>query len=120
MKIREIENIQNWLNDIKVIADRQSYNISSDINKSIVKIMPLLKEEKDRLQDNHIEINCPKILIFTNKEAKEYKQTVQDYMNSKLQGLVSNGFRIIDYGKMDESFEGDNSRLVYFYIKYTS
>ena len=35
MKIRDIENIQNWLNDIKKVADMQSYNISSDINNGL-------------------------------------------------------------------------------------
>lgn len=120
MKIKDVENIQKWLDDIKVVADKESYNVSSAINKSLVKILPLLKEEHERLSDNHIEVNCPKIYIFTNRDAKEYKQTVQDYMNNKLQGLVSNDFKILDFGKMDEEFEDDNSRTIYFYIKYTS
>lgn len=120
MKLKDVENIQRWLNDIKAVADKESYNLSTEINRSVVKIMPILKEEQERLNDNHIEINCPKILIFTNRDAKEYKKTVQDYMNQKLQELVSNDFKIIDFGKMDEEFEDDNSRTIYFYIKYTS
>ena len=120
MKIKDIENIQSWLKDIKSVSDKQSYNVSSEINKSLVKIIPILNDEYNRLTDNHIDIDCPRICIFTNRDAKEYKQTVQDYMNNKLRELVSNDFKIIDFGKLDESFEDDNSRTIYFYIKYTN
>ena len=46
--------------------------------------------------------------------------TVQDYMNSKLKDFVNQDFKIMDFGKLDETFEDDNSRTLYFYIKYSN
>lgn len=120
MKIQDIDNLQKYVDEIKVISDKLDYNTSSAINKNITKIIPLLKEERNRLESSNVDIDFPRIKIFTNREAIEHKMTVQDYMNYNLQELVVNEYKIIDFGKLDEEYEDDNSRTIYLYIKYTS
>ena len=120
MKIKEIEQIQVCLDNIKSLTEKENYKLSSAINKQIVQIRPILDTEYKRLNDSGIDINCPKICIFTNKDAKEQGFNVQNYINKKLQELVSADFKIIDYGKLDECYEDDNTRTIYFYIKYTN
>lgn len=120
MKVKDIENIQMWLEELKEFANKQDYNSFTYINQRLIKILPILETEYNRLVDNDMELDFPKIMIFTNLEAKQNKMTVQEYINFKLKELVINGCKIIDYGKLDEEYNDDNSRLLYFYIKYSS
>lgn len=120
MKARDIEEIQKFLSEIKDFSNKQDYNTFTFINQRIVKILPILDTELKRLELTNVEMNCPKIKIFTNRNAKESKQTVEEYMNERLKELVLDDYKIIDYGKLDETFEDDNTRTIYFYIKYTS
>ena len=39
---------------------------------------------------------------------------------NNLNELTVAEYKIIDFGKMDEEFEDDNTRTIYFFIKYTS
>ena len=119
MKKEELENIMTNLKSITNIASKQDYNTSTAINKLVNQINPIIKAEYDRLDKDKVEINCPKILIFTNRDALKIKMLVQDYMNDKLKELVIGGYKIIDYGKLDEEIMDDNTRTLYFYIKYT-
>ena len=120
MKLQDIDNLQKYVDEIKLISDKLDYNTSSAINKCITKIAPLIKDERNRLESSNVDIDFPKLKIFTNREAKEHKMTVQDYMNYNLRELVINQYKIIDFGKLDEEYEDDNSRTIYMYIKYTS
>lgn len=120
MKIKDLEEIKKLVGEIKSISDKLDYATSSSINQRIIKIIPLLNGELERLNSAGVEINGPKILIFTNRDAKNEKMTVQDYMNKKLNEISLADFKVIDFGKIDEEFEDDNTRTIYFYIKYTS
>lgn len=120
MKKIDIEQIQTQLEEIKAYMDKQDYNSSTYINQRIIKIRPILEAEIRRMDRDDIEVHTPKILIFTNREAKQNKKTVQEYMNYKLHELVINDYKIIDYGKLDEAYEDDNTRTIYLFIKYTS
>lgn len=119
MKKVELEDIMRNLKEISNVSSRQDYNTSTAINKLINQINPIIKAEYDRLDKDKVDINCPKILIFTNRDALKIKMLVQDYMNDKLKELVIGGYKIIDYGKLDEEIMDDNTRTLYFYIKYT-
>lgn len=107
-----LKTLQNYLNGLE-------YNVSSYSNQILVKVLPILQDEKARLESSNVEINCPKIKIFTNQDAKNNKQTVEEYMNYCLRELVVNNYKIIEYGKIDEQYADDNTRIVYFFIKYT-
>jgi hypothetical protein len=120
MKKQEVEDLQKLITEIKTISDKLDYNTSSAINQRVVKIIPILNTELARLDSSGVEVNCPKILIFTNSDAKQSKMTVQDYMNQKLSELVLNDYIILDYGKLDEEYADDNTRIIYMFIKYTN
>lgn len=120
MKLNDILHIKTLLNDIKQISDAQAYSVSSAINQKLVQITPILDVEQQRMETDNVSINCPKILIFTNRDAISSDMTVQDYMNLKLQEIVINSNKVIDYGKLDEEIEDDNTRTIYMYIKYTN
>lgn len=119
MKIKEVEDIKKLLADIKSISDGLDYNTSTAINQKLIKITPVLNSELNRLEAQGVDVTGPKILIFTNKEVKQNKMSIQDYMNKQLNNLVLADYKVIDYGKLDEYYEDDNTRIVNFYIKYT-
>lgn len=120
MKIKDLEEIKEQISEIKSISDKLDYVTSTAINQRLIKITPFINDELNRLNLAGVEINGPKILIFTNRDAKNEKLTVQEYMNKKLNELTVADYKIIDFGKMDEEFEDDNTRTIYFFIKYTS
>lgn len=123
MKKQDIEMIQKQLTEIKSISDKLDYNTSSAINQKLIKITPVLSAEYERMNTDNISINCPKLYLFTNREASEQKLTVADFMNKKLQELVVNGYKIIDFGKFDEAYNeeiDDGKRTIWLFIKYTS
>ena len=120
MKVKELEEIKNLLNGIKSISDKLDYNTSTAINQKLIKINPMINNEIERLTKQGVDVTGPKILIFTNRSAKRENVTVQEYMNKRLNELVLDGNKVIDYGKLDEEIEDDNSRTIFFFIKYTS
>ena len=120
MKIQDISNAQIMLEELRDFANKQDYNTFTFINQRLVKLIPMLEAEYNRLQTNIVVANCPQICIFTNRDAMNENMTVQDYMNSKLKDFVNQDFKIMDFGKLDETFEDDNSRTLYFYIKYSN
>lgn len=120
MKVKELEEIKKLLDEIKSVGDKLDYKTSTAINQRLIKINPAINGEIERLTKQGVDVESPKILIFTNKEAKQQHITVQDYMNKKLAEIVLDDYKVIDYGKLDEEIEDDNTRTIYFYIKYTS
>ena len=119
MKLDDINRSIDLLKTLQDYLNGLEYNISSYSNQILVKVLPILQDEKIRLENSGVEINCPKIKIFTNLDAKNNKQTVEEYMNYCLRELVINNYKIIEYGKIDEQYADDNTRVIYFYIKYT-
>lgn len=112
MKKNDVELVINTLKDIKCITDKLDFKTSSHINQLLIKIMPIMENEVKRLDDNNIEITCPKLLIL-DEESVEVGQTMAECINIKLTELVQNGFKIIDFGMYDiENYVG--------YIKYTA
>ena len=113
MKKQDIELCIEALNNIRAISDKQIYNVSSAINKEIIKIRPVLEEEHKRMNEEKIVINCPAIMFIGTSEIDFNKNSLSEFINKKLQELVLNDKKIIDYGLSDK--DG-----ILAYIKYTS
>lgn len=111
MKKQELETVVKELKEIKDLTDRQEYVVSSYANQRFINIFPILDKELKRLSTEKIEVNCPALLLISVEEANKSKQTVTDYINKKLQELVLQEYKIIDYGIYNENL---------LYIKYTS
>lgn len=116
MKKQDLELIQEQLKQIKDISDRLDYNTSSSINQKLVKITPVVKTELERLNTEKITINCPKFMTLISSYDK-----VDEDMNKKLQELVVNDYKIIDFG-IFKTCDGtaNKSEYVRLFIKYTS
>ena len=81
------------------ISNQQNFNISSAINKHLVKVSNLLHKEYNRLDADKIDINCPRLLLivgpdFVNKEQK----ALSEVLNEKMKELVLSDNKIIDFG----------------------
>lgn len=113
MKKSEIELSLEALNNIKSISDKLNYNISSSINKEVIKITPILEKELYRLKEDKIVVNCPAILFIGSTDIDFNKESLSEFINKKLQELVLNEYKIIDYGICDKNG-------IIAYIKYTS
>lgn len=105
-----IENLEN----IRTIAASLDYNTSVDINQNIIKILPLLKAEYEKLDKTKVDVNCPKLKIITSKDAFEVNQSIIDYLNTYMEQLKLNDYTIIDFGYIDNEVKS------YAYVKYTS
>ena len=119
MRISDIRNIKDLICEIKEFTNTMDYNTSSYINERIVKILPLLEEEEKRLENTDTTITSPKICIFTATQAINDADTVESYMNNKLRELVINGYKVIDYGRLDTIKDEDGKSEIYLFIKYT-
>lgn len=116
MKLKEYESILDELNSIKLISDTQNYNISSSINKHLINIIPLIKNEIDRLSTEKVEVDHPYIFIVGVNQIKESNESISNFINNKLEELVIKGYKIIDFGIMP----GEYSSELLAYIKYTN
>ena len=116
MKKFDIEQIIDHLKEIKKISDIQNYTVSTGKNQHLMKITPLLENELDRLSRDKVTVNCPAIIIIKADKANEKtnNKSLTDFINEKLQELVMNDYKIIDYG-----IEYANNEIL-AYIKYTS
>ena len=112
MKKSDIEQIIDHLKEIKKVSDIQNYTVSTSINQHLMKITPLLDNELDRLSRDKVTVNCPAIIIIKADE-KTNNKSLTDFINEKLQELVMNDYKIIDYG-----IEYANNEIL-AYIKYT-
>lgn len=116
MKKGELENLINYVKNIKNISDKQSYNISTAINQNIIKILPILEKEYERLDMDKITVNCPAIIIIKPEDFEENIHTsLSEYINQKMQELVINEYKIIDFG-----IQVTPNNSLCAYIKYTS
>ena len=115
MRKQDIELAIDELKQIKAVSNKFNYTDSSNINKHLVKVLPLLEEELNRMDTDKVEVNCPQLLIIGSGEAKAEAYKLSDYINKKMQELVINGFKIIDFGIYTQI----DSELI-AYIKYTN
>ena len=111
MKKQELELAISSLKDIKTITDKQEYNVSTLVNIKYNDIIKILDKELKRLDTNGVEVNCPKIIIM--EAQKGSTTTFTEVINKKLENLILNDYKIIDYG-----FIGND--ITHAYIKYTS
>lgn len=118
MKICDLEKIINIIDDLKLIGDRLDYNESCAINQGLMKIKPYIKDEMDRMKKDGIEINSPKIYIerIVNPDVNNAIENLQTQVNTKLQELVQQDYKIIDYNVALNI----NDLYSYFWIKYTN
>lgn len=114
MKKVDLENAITSLKELKSFTDRLEYNTSTFVNQKLMTVFPVLQAEYDRLDNDKVVINCPKLLIVGSKDVTT-KQTLTDFVNDKLQELVMNDYKIIDYGLW-----GRSNEEILIYIKYTS
>lgn len=113
MKKEDIEMIIARVKEVKRIGDQQTYNLSTAINQNLMKVFPLLENELDRMNNEKITINCPALLLIgAEGEIKDINE-LTNRLNNKMQELVMNDFKIIDFGLC-----GNSSLMAY--IKYTS
>lgn len=112
MKLSDVETCIKDLKDLRDYGNSQDYNTTSIINKHLNNTLALLEKEKQRLNNESIEIEAPQIKIVhlkgdkedelakvSNKELDLENLTYQ--LNQELQELVSNDKKIIDFGYLN-------------------
>lgn len=113
MKKEDLEMIIARVREVKRIGDQQTYNLSTAINQNLMKIFPILETELERMNTDKIAVNCPALhLIGANGNIKDIDE-LTNALNQKMQELVMNDFKILDFGLC-----GNSSLMAY--IKYTS
>lgn len=114
MRKTDVEKIIDALNTIKNYTNKMDFKSSTFINQQLIQIQPILNKELDRLENDNIEINSPKLLLLSTKDL-DAEQTLVDLANIRMSELVENNYKIIDFGiyetKMQEMF---------IFIKYTN
>lgn len=116
MKVKDLELIIEELEDLKKFANLQDYNISSRINKTVVQVNQVLKDELSKLKNEKIEVTGPKIKIITFANSKEQNKDLVTLTNDILNELINDGYHIIDYNVMN-IYDPERS---YSFIKYTT
>lgn len=116
MKVKDLELIIEELEDLKKFANLQDYNISSRINKTVVQVNQVLKDELSKLKNEKIEVTGPKIKIITFTDSKEQNKDLVALTNDILNELINDGYHIIDYNVMN-IYDPERS---YSFIKYTT
>lgn len=116
MKVKDLELIIEELEDLKKFANLQDYNISSRINKTVVQVNQVLKDELSKLKNEKIEVTGPKIKIITFIDSKEQNKDLVTLTNDILNELINDGYHIIDYNIMN-IYDPERS---YSFIKYTT
>lgn len=112
MKLNDVETCIKDLKDLRDYGNSQDYNTTNIINKHLNNTLALLEKEKQRLNNESIEIEAPQIKIVhlkgdkedelakvSNKELDLDNLTYQ--LNQELQELVSNDKKIIDFGYLN-------------------
>lgn len=116
MKVKDLELIIEELEDLKKFANLQDYNISSRINKTVVQVNQVLKDELSKLKNEKIEVTGPKIKIITFTDSKEQNKDLVTLTNDILNELINDSYHIIDYNIMN-IYDPERS---YSFIKYTT
>ena len=113
MKKQDIIEIIDDLKAIKSLTDKEIYLVSKEANQHFVKIFPKLEEELKRMDNNNVEVNCPSIMLIKDAKAKTDFTSTTELINTKIQELVMQDYKIIDFG-----LQPGNPDIIY--IKYTN
>lgn len=112
MRKADLEGAIQGLDEIRAIAAKQDYNTSVEINKRLVKVMPLLQNELAKMGRDKYDISSPVIVEVTPRDCEDTHQSMQDFMNNYMAELVDHEMSIIDFGI---TYHGDTKTG---YIKY--
>lgn len=116
MKKLELEDVIAEIENIKAITDTLDYNTSTAINKKLLRVLPKLREEYDRLNNDKIDIQSPCIRLIMSNEI--HLENLDEHMNGLLKELVATGNKIIDFGVYPNLEKGKS--MIYGYITYTN
>jgi len=115
MRKADLSDSIDALKKIREVSDKLDYNTSVLINQNVIKILPLLEKEYNKLDKDKVEVNSPKITIITSIEAEEVGKSIQEYMNTYMEQLIEQELKIIDF---DYRMLPDKTR--YGIVKYTN
>ena len=113
MKKSDVELVIDTISNIKEFTNKLDFNTSKYINQQVIKIKPILDKELERLENEKVTINSPRLLLLGTKDI-DSEQTLVDLANTKMSELVENNYKIIDFGLYD-----NKTQEMYVYIKYT-
>lgn len=113
MKKADVEKIIEVIDNIKNFTKTMDFKTSTYINQQVIQVQPLLNKELERLENEKVVINSPRLLLLSTKDA-ESEQTLVDLANIKMSELVENNYKIIDFG-----LYVNKTSETYAYIKYT-
>ena len=114
MKKTDVEDMVNRLVEVRDFASKKlDYNSSTYINQQLIKIIPVLNAEYERLNNEKVVINSPKLLVLGTEDV-DTDQTLIDFANTKMSELVENNYKILDFG-----LYSSNNGKTSVYIKYT-
>lgn len=98
MKKSDLENAIEDLEALRGVAARQDYNTSVEMNKRLIRVLPILEKELERMDKFNYEISSPVYVEITQEDCDDTNQTMQEYMNNYLENLADNEIDIIDFG----------------------
>lgn len=111
MKKVEVEQLKEYIIELKKITDMQEYLVSTPANQLYNKILPVLDKELDKLNKTNNDVDCPAVLLL---KRKDNKQSLTELINTELHKLVLNDYRILDFDI--KQIEGEDTII----IKYTN
>lgn len=113
MKKQDIEKGIEDLKEIRNIASKQDYNTSIAINQKLLRILPLLETEFNRMSKDNVEVDSPSYKEITTRDCDDLHVTMEEYINNYNAELSENGYSILDYGII---YPYPNNK--YGYVKY--
>lgn len=118
MKQTEVQQLKESIKNLKSITDSEQYLVSSTANKEYNKMMPILDKEQERLSNEKMEVNSPKVITARHDNLS----ALQEDMNNMLAQIVASDNKVIDYDIKPIVFFADNLSSTSYLgiIKYTS
>ena len=119
MKKEELIKVLKDLDEIKSITDKQEYVVSKNVNQLMNSIRPVLNNELRRMDLKEVECNAPELCCITSSDLQDATQLI----NLKLEELVKNDYKIIDYSStFNNTIVKPNTYSVIYLgvIKYTT
>lgn len=98
MRKQDLEKGIEDLKEIRNIASKQDYNTSVAINQKLIKILPLLENEYNRMDKNNLDVDSPMYREITQSDCSEVHKTMEEFINNYIAELVDNEYVISDYG----------------------
>lgn len=113
MRKSDLEKAIDDLEELRGLVAKQDYNTSVEMNKKLIRVLPLLENELAKMNRDNFDISSPMYYEITQKDCEDTHQSMQDFMNNYLAELVDNELSIIDYGI---NYIDSNTKVGY--IKY--